>query len=276
MKATKPVTGAIIQARLGSSRLPGKVLLELIPGWTLIDVIVGRALRAKKVNSVIVATSDHPRDDAVATHCASKQIPCFRGSEEDVLDRMLQAAKYNRIERMIRLTGDNPLIDGVILDAMIEQMERDQLDYVATTMMGHSENWREERTFPRGISMELFTTVILEESERMACTSAERDAMTFNIYDHPDRFQLGAFHAEGAFAACCHPELRLTVDYVEDLELMRRVFTSLGRPDPTLFSTADAIRWIIEHPEVATMNAHLQHNIAHQAVALERSQDKRS
>jgi spore coat polysaccharide biosynthesis protein SpsF len=249
--------GAVIEARMASTRLPGKVLMEVMPGATLIDAIVARARLSRRLGGLVLATSVNPKDDAVARHCETKGIPVFRGSENDVLGRVLGAAKAQGFDRLVRLTGDNPLIDGRILDDLIGFFEDGGYDYVATTMMSQTPKWKVERTFPRGISMEVVTLGILTALEPGITDPLERESLTFHVYDHPERHKLGAFQATGKYAALNHPDIRLTVDTPEDLDLVRRVYAALGAKGPASFTTVDAVKYVADHPELLHINAHV-------------------
>lgn len=255
-------TGATVEARMGSSRLPGKVLVQVLPGWTLLDLVVARARRARRLDRVVVATSTNPGDDAIADHCRERGYDCHRGSESDVLARILGAARAFGFTRLVRLTGDNPLIDGRVIDALLDRLETENLDYLATTMMGHSENWPAERTFPRGVSMEALRLAALEAADRDATLPIARECPTFHIYDHPADFRIADMQAEGAFAAFRRPDLRLTVDTPQDLDLCRAVFARLGGGDPAAFGTDAAIALVAGDPALRALNVEVGHKIA--------------
>lgn len=261
-------SGAVIQCRMRSSRLPGKMLREILPGHTLLDVVVARAHAARRLDCVVVATSTHPADDVIAEHCRRRGYPLFRGSEEDVLGRMLGACTKYGIDVLVRLTGDNPFIDGRLIDDLLGLYREGGCDYACTTMMGHSTNWAEERTFPRGVSMEVVSVPVLMAVEPEVTEALDRDSVTFFIYDRPDRFRLGAFRAEGAYASWRHPELRLTVDAPEDFELARRVLAEVAGADPAGFSTGDAIALVASRDELRSLNAHVGHNVVSELKAM--------
>lgn len=255
-------TGAVIEARLSSSRLPGKVLTELMPGWAMIDIVVGRAQRATRLDGLVVATTVNPADDPLVAHLQTRGITVFRGSEADVMGRSLAAGQAAGFDVMVRLTGDNPLIDGHLLDDLLAFKADGGYDYVATTMMGHSRNWAAEREFPRGISAEAFDRATLEATAAATTDPAIREYTTFGIYDTVARWRLGAFPATGDYAGWKHPELRFTVDTPEDLELARRIFNHLGGTDPTAFGTVSAVALVAGDPALQAINANTPHNVA--------------
>lgn len=262
------VVGAVIQCRMRSSRLPGKMLREVMPGHTLLDVVVARARAARRLDRVVVATSTEAADDVIADHCRAKGYPLFRGSEDDVLGRMLGACRAHGIDVLVRLTGDNPFIDPRLIDDLVAACRAADGDYACTTMMGHSTRWAEERTFPRGVSMEVVSVPVLAAVEPEVSDPLDRDSVTFYVYDRPERFRLVAFRAEGPYAGWRHPELRLTVDAPEDFELARRVLAEVAGGDPAGFSTGDAIALVAARADLQALNAHVGHNVVSELKAL--------
>lgn len=256
--------GGVVECRMRSSRLPGKMLQEVMSGFTLLDAVVLRARKSRRLEKVVVATTVETSDDPIAAHCRERGYPLFRGSEDDVLARILAACDAHGIKVLSRLTGDNPFIDGKAIDDLITFWEAGAYDYACTTLMGHSANWAAERTFPRGVSMEVLRVELLKVVAPEIVLPLERQSPTFFIYDRPERFRLGAFLAEGAYAAWRHPELRMTVDTAEDLDLTRRLLAELAPGDPAGFSTGTAIALLAARPDLQAINAHVQHNIISQ------------
>jgi len=256
-----PKIGAIIEARMASKRLPGKVLTELLPGWPMIDVIVHRAQSAKCLSNVIVATTVNSADDSLFKHCKNNKVSVFRGSETDVMGRSLAAAKEFHFDWLVRLTGDNPLIEGQLIDDLVAFCIENSLDYAATTMMGHSDNWKAEREFPRGISVEIVRVKVLEAVAKETRGSPLREFTTFAVYDEPERWSIGAFPATGRYAEWKHPHLRFTVDTTEDLELVRHLFGNLSPNNPNNLETGEAIKLVAATPTLAAINASVSHNV---------------
>jgi spore coat polysaccharide biosynthesis protein SpsF len=254
--------GALIFARMGSQRLPGKTLREARPGWTLLDMVYARAKKARSLSLIGVATGDTKDNDAVEAHCNSKGYPCFRGSEEDVLGRGIAAARHFDLEDILWLTGDNPFIDGPLIDDAYAFYKAGGFDYVATTHMGHCDRWTAERTFPRGVSIQIMPRRVLEAVDSLARDSLDRENGTSAIYFHPELFKLGAFSAEGPYAPWRHPELRLTIDTPNDWALLEEVLTRLAPADPASFDSVQAISLLAGQPGLAALNADVQQRSA--------------
>ena len=193
--------GVIIQARMGSTRLPGKVL-KPIAGKVLLDHVLGRLSLLAYPVKVVVATSDLPQDDAIACHCQSRCVAVFRGSETDVLDRYYKCACENGFEHVARLTADNPFTDLEELHRLIEQHLTQHNDYT------HSFG-----SMPLGVGAEIFTFAALEKSvlEGHACN--HREHVNEYIQENPDMFRIGVLEIP---VVKCRQDLRLTVDTEDD------------------------------------------------------------
>jgi spore coat polysaccharide biosynthesis protein SpsF len=145
---------ALIQARMGSSRFPGKVLQDLA-GRPMLWHVVNRVRKAEKVDKVVVATTDRDVDDPVARFCAQEDVACFRGDEQDVLDRFYQAAKANHADVVVRITADCPLIDGAVIDKVLERFQRGDCDYACNII---------RYTYPDGLDAEVCSFAALERA----------------------------------------------------------------------------------------------------------------
>lgn len=228
---------ALIQGRMNSSRLPGKILMD-IEGRAMIERVYERAALAESVRQVVILTTTSPADDDVEALCRRNGWPCERGSEEDVLDRYYQAAARFQADPVLRLTGDCPLLDPVILDQCVRQFAKESADYV-------SYEWP-EATFPRGLDVEGARFSVLETAWREAREQPDREHVTRFIYQHPERFRLSGFsHRENL------SHLRWTVDAPEDLEFVRAIYRRL---EGKSFGWKDVLRLIEEEPELAEMN----------------------
>ena len=234
---------AIIQARMTSSRLPGKVMADLA-GRPLLDHVVKRAQRAHRLDLVTVATSDRPTDDVVACFCVERNIPYFRGSEEDVLDRYYQAARSFSAEVIVRLTADCPLLDPKVIDRVVRFFQAGDYDYVSIGI---------ERTYPEGLDTEVLRWSALERAWREACLKSEREHVTPYLWKQPALFRLGNVKHKQDLSC-----LRWTVDRPQDLEFVRRVYDYLG-PDPT-FGMEEVLALLRRHPELQTINAGIESN----------------
>lgn len=234
---------AIIQARLGSSRLPGKVLLNLA-GEPMLTRVIHRLRRAQRLDEVIVATTTEPRDDALATFCADQGIACSRGSENDVLDRYVQAARAAKADVVVRITSDCPLIDPQLVDEVVAHFltREPAADYVS--------NVAPIRTFPRGLDTEVIRLEALERAHREATDSASREHVTAYIYRHPEAFRLEGYHG-----AEDHSAHRWTVDTPEDFALVEKIYAHFGHD---AFSWKEALQLIEQNPEWSRLNAHIE------------------
>jgi len=231
---------AIVQARTGSTRLPGKVLLELA-GRPVLARVLERLGQCRKLDETVVATSNRENDDAIAKLCRELAIPCFRGSENDVLDRFYHAARIHKAGTIVRITADCPLLDPGLIDRMLIRFDdlAPPADYLSNTL---------ERTFPRGLDVEIFSLTALATAWRRAITPAEREHVTPYIYRHPERFRLAGFSGR--------PDLshhRWTLDTPEDYELISTIYKALDQPI-RLFTTEDIVEFLDEHPEVYALN----------------------
>lgn len=227
----------IIQARVGSSRLPGKVLKD-IDGKPMLMRVVNRVQRAELPDSVVVATSTEPGDDAVVELCNKNQIAVFRGSESDVLDRYYWAASRYAADLIVRITSDCPLIDPEVLDRTITTFLESQADYASNSLV---------RTYPRGLDVEVVARTSLEQAWREAKEGYERVHVTPFFYRNPDRFRCVNVAAERDYSNC-----RWTVDTSADLEFVRAVYARLA--DAAQFVWRDVIALLDREPTLADIN----------------------
>lgn len=234
-------TVAIIQARIGSTRLPGKVLLPLL-GEPVLAHVVRRVGRAARVDTTIVAATSSERDDAIAALGAAYGWMVVRGSEEDLLDRYLQAARASAADRVVRITSDCPLIDPAVIDEVIAGLDDGEVDYASNSL--------EPRTFPRGLDVEAMPLRTLERAGREDRDPASREHATPYIYRHPELFRLRAIR--NADDCSAH---RWTLDTPEDFELIRRIYDAAGRDD---FSWADALAIVEANPDWSALNRHVR------------------
>ncbi|MEN9558543.1 MAG: hypothetical protein RL141_912 [Candidatus Parcubacteria bacterium] len=244
MPAASPKVIAIIQARMGSARLPGKVLLRVC-GKTLLEHQLERVMRARLLHGIVVATSTEERDTPIAQTAQAAGVQVFRGSERDVLDRYVQAARVAEADVIVRLTADCPLMDPAIVDRVVEAFFTQGTDYVSNVR---------PPTFPDGMDVEVFTREALEVSGREACLPSEREHVTAFIATHPQQFTIG-----NVAQSVDQSAIRLTVDEPADWELVRQVFEVLY-PQHPLFSLADIIHLLTQKPELITLNSDIVRN----------------
>ncbi|MDE1919362.1 MAG: glycosyltransferase family protein [Patescibacteria group bacterium] len=232
-------TVAIIQARMGSTRLPGKILKPIL-GEPMLARMLERVKRAKKLDAVVVATTDMPEDDATAELARKCGVAVFRGSEKDVLDRFYRAAKEAGAEVVMRLTGDCPLMDPAIIDAVTAHFQeaRGAIDYCGTP-----------KNCPEGLDTEVFTFAALEEAAREAKLPSEREHVTPYIKNHPERFKSETWEeGEGD-----HSGMHWSVDTQADFDFVSNVFEQLYPKNPS-FSKDDILSLLVEHPELLEIN----------------------
>ena len=229
----------IVQARMTSTRLPGKVLTP-IAGRPMLAWILDRLASVRDDVRVAVATSTGAADDPVVDLCSEMRIPVVRGSEHDVLDRYHQAASQLKADPIIRITSDCPLIDPATSRAVLELWEREHPDYASNTL---------ERTFPRGLDTEVVSRSAIDAAWREATEPFEREHVTPFLYRRPERFRLANVandRDEGG--------RRWTVDTPEDLEFVRAVFEALAASGGSF--DAPAVRRLLrERPELERINA---------------------
>ncbi len=248
---------AIIQARLGSSRLPGKVLLP-IGGATMLERVVQRVRRARLVDQVVVATTIAAKDDALAAFCQAHDIAVFRGSEEDVLDRYYQAATAAGAGVVVRVTSDCPLIDPGAIDRVVALFGQGGHDYVAN-------NFR--YTYPQGLDTEAFSLAVLARAWREATLPAEREHVTPYLRSQA-RFRLGEVTHDPDLS---QRNLRWTVDEPADLEFMRAVYARLDGGGDGRFGLDDVLALLQREPALSSLNAGI---IRHEGYYLSLTKEK--
>jgi len=234
---------ATIEARMTSSRLPGKIMLPLC-GKPLLERLVERARQSRWLDDVVVATTTNPADDAVEQWARKAGVSIFRGSEEDVLLRVLEAAKAFRADVIVELTGDCPLLDPAIIDQLMDIYVSSDYDYVSNVL---------ERTYPRGLDTQVFSTAVLTQVDKITRDPADRENVSLYIYEHPERYKLSGLKAP---AELYGPNIRICVDRPEDYTVVKRIYGALYPKKPG-FDSYDIMRFLKENPDVARMNAHV-------------------
>lgn len=228
---------AIIQARMGSTRLPGKVLMDL-EGETVLARVVNRLRRTRLIDELLVATTDRPADDAIIEECRSLSVPVSRGDQDDVLDRYFRAAQTGRAEVVVRVTSDCPLIDPEITDKTIAAFLEERPDYASNALV---------RTYPRGLDTEVMSMAALGLAWQQARKPYERQHVTPYIYEHPTEFKLLAVTEDADYSS-----YRWTVDAPEDLELVRAIYARLK--DNPMFGWRDVLDLLGREPALADLN----------------------
>jgi spore coat polysaccharide biosynthesis protein SpsF len=236
----------IIQARMGSARLPGKVLMDL-GGRSVLARVVRRSMRAKSVTKTIVATTLESADDAIAAECQRLGVSCFRGLEDNVLDRYYYAALNHAADVIVRVTSDNPLVDPDLIDDTIETIFRAGADYA---------NNRSPRTYPQGLDVEAFTFAALQKAWHEATRAYEQEHVTPYFYEHPAKFHCTSIKGQFDYS-----HYRWTLDTHEDLQLIREIYARLENDDQ--FSWNKALALMESGPQLANINAHIVQKSLH-------------
>jgi spore coat polysaccharide biosynthesis protein SpsF len=240
------MNAAIITARMGSSRLPGKVMLDLA-GAPMLQRMVERVRRAELVDKVVVATTGHPADDIIADLCRRMGCGCFRGAEHDVMDRVLRAAQEAEAAEVVHLTGDCPFADAELIDATVAFFRANSFDYVGNNLNG---------TFPIGLDVRMFATQALRDAAARTSNPVDRVHVTYYLYMHPERYAVGGWDApQGMYAG-----YRLTVDEFADYRLALTVFRALSRQSAAFpsFSVSELMAFLKDNPAIAALNAHVR------------------
>jgi spore coat polysaccharide biosynthesis protein SpsF len=228
----------IAQARFGSSRLPGKVLYPLIDR-PMLGHVVDRLKAVQAADRVVVAIPDKPADDIVADWCEVLGVDVFRGSEDDVLGRYLQAARHFSADVVIRVCCDAPMLDPAVIDRAIELYleQRNSVDYLSNVRV---------RTFPRGQSVEVMNVSVLERMDRLADKPNQREHVTPYLLEHPNQFRVAEFRAERDWS-----HYNWTVDTADDLEFVRQVYQRLYRPGE-MFGMQEILNLLEADPDLAS------------------------
>ena len=230
-------TVAIIQARLGSTRLPGKVLSD-IAGRSMIARVIERADRIHGIGEVVVAIPDLAADDRLANAVTRLDRRVVRGPADDVLARYVLAMERAGAEAIVRITADCPVLSPSISSAVVAAFVSDPVDYASNTL---------KRTYPRGLDTEVFRAESLRQAADEATTPAEREHVTPFIWRRPERFRLRSVQA-----GIDRSSMRWTVDTEEDLALIRTIYAELGKDD---FDTDEILALIAMRPDLAAINA---------------------
>ena len=237
-------TAIIVQARMTSTRLPGKIMKEVM-GKPLLEYQVERIKRVKSKDEIVIATTRGDADRVIVDFCDRVSISCFRGSEQDVLSRYYEAAKAFNADVVVRLTSDCPLIDPSIVERVIRHYfdHSGDHDYVSNCLV---------RTYPRGMDTEVFPVRVLEEGFREASDPQDREHVTPFIYRQPQRYRLSnvAYHRD------CSSH-RWTVDTEEDFVLIKRILEALYPAKPE-FSAEDVLDLVERDPALSAINAHVE------------------
>jgi len=202
--------GLIIQARMGSSRLPGKVMMQIDGKNPLLYYAIKQNKVSKYGKNLVIATTTKPEDDIIEEYAKKNNIMIFRGSSENVLDRYYQCAKKFSFSIIVRLTGDNPFNDPTVIDAMIKKYQNNSFDFISTG--------GDSRYYPEGIGVEVFSFDILEDAWKNAILPSEKEHVTSYFYNNPQKFRCHFEKCEKNYSS-----FRWTVDREDDLQMVREI-----------------------------------------------------
>ncbi len=231
---------AIVQARMGSTRLPGKVLMD-IGGESVLARVVHRLKRASQIREIVIATSAEVKDGVIVRECERLAVSCFRGSEHDVLERYWRAAEQFRCDVVVRVTSDCPLIDPDVVDEVITAFIDKEADLACNDF---------PRTFPRGLDVEVLTIDALRRAREMSDQHYQREHVTPVIYERPEIFSVVSVQTKPDLS-----HLRWTLDTREDLALVRAIYSYFYNRDE--FGWQEVVELMRRRPELAAMNAHI-------------------
>jgi spore coat polysaccharide biosynthesis protein SpsF len=233
---------AIVQARMSSTRLPGKVLKK-IKGKFILDYVVDRLRMCKNLDNIVLATTTNKKDDKLQQYAIDKKIDYYSGSEEDVLSRYYYAAKEFRAYIIVRITSDCPLTDPEVVDKTIKKHIEDKADYTANTII---------RTFPRGLDVEVFNYEVLQYVFKNAKKEHQREHVTPYIRENPNKFKIVNIEQEDRLK---RPDIRITIDTEEDFILISKIIDSFNNIN---FKTKDIIDFLDKNPDLLKINKNIK------------------
>jgi spore coat polysaccharide biosynthesis protein SpsF len=246
MANLNPEINLTIQARMTSTRLPGKVLMSVV-GKPVLELMVERLKNVSSINNIIIATTTNIDDNPVEELANNLGIACYRGSEENVLSRVLEAAQKFKTDIIVQTTGDCPLIDSDIVENVIQTYLTNKSDYTSNIL---------ERTFPIGMDVQVFSRMVLEDVAERTTNPEDLEHVSSYIYKNPDLYSLYNITAP---QSQLDPRLRLTLDTIEDFNLIQIIFETLY-PHNNVFSLDNILAFLKEHPELRKINQLVPHN----------------
>lgn len=234
---------AIVQARMSSTRLPGKILKTVLHK-PLLQYQMERLQRCKTLDQIVIATTTNECDDTIVAFCQQHNIAFYRGSEHDVLARYYEAATLYEADVVVRITSDCPVIDPSVVDKVVHTyVENPTYDYLSNTLL---------RSYPRGMDTSLMPYKTLAAIHAVATDPADREHVTKYAYDRPQQFVVGNVANDVDYS-----EHRWTVDTIEDFEVVKILLEALY-PSNKNFTMNDMVRYVEEHPNVQAINAHIE------------------
>lgn len=233
---------ASIEARMGSTRLPGKVLMD-IEGQPALQRLITRLKKCRCLDDIVLATSTSPADDPLANWAKSLGLPCYRGSEDDVLQRVVDAQLMMNSDVVVEVTGDCPLLDSEIVDLGIETFLANDCDVVTNTRVA---------SYPQGADVQVFRTDALAYIAKNINDPAVREHVSLYFYENPSLYRVIHLIAPLEQRA---PNVRLQLDYAEDLKFLREVYRYLEFRHGPSFGVTKVLELLRKSPEIALINA---------------------
>ena len=245
----------IVEARMDSTRLPGKVMLPAV-GKPMLKLMIERLKNVDCASNIIIATTTKPIDDQIVKLVAEEGVLCYRGSEDDVLGRVLESAIYYGTDLIVEVTGDNPLSDPHVIAMVVDKyMELDkEIDFVSNDVGCYNDTAL--LTFPLGLNVKVFKASFLSKIEKKAKNPVDREHVVNYVLKNMEMFNVYNYEAVGV---CRRPELRFTMDYNEDYLLIKRVFEQFYF-DNKNFTAHDIIEFLDSNRAVKSLNEHCVQN----------------
>lgn len=234
---------AIIQARCGSTRFPNKVFAD-VNGKPLIWHVVNRLTYAKTINKIVIATTTNEKDDQIEAWCKENNVACFRGSEDDVLNRYYSASVANPSDVVVRITADDPFKEPAVIDAVVNKLINEGYDHVTNNF---------PPSWPEGLDCEAFTFTALEESEKTTHDSFEREHVTQYIYHNPDKFKIGNVASPTNLSS-----LRWTIDKEVDYEMVKAVYAHRDPANTGILLLDEILEILDKYPEIKQINSSVE------------------
>jgi spore coat polysaccharide biosynthesis protein SpsF len=240
----------VVEARMTSSRLPGKTMKQIM-GIPMLELLIERLKRAKTINDIVIATSNQPEDKVIEELAGKIRVNCYRGSLEDVLGRVIEATQYVNGDIIVEITGDCPLVDPDIIDHIVNTYLKSNADYVSNVL---------EATYPAGMDVQVFSLKILKEISEMTNNPEEREHCSWLIYKNPEKTKYKLLNVKGT-KDLFNPHLRLMVDYPQDFEFVSKIYENLYPTKPD-FNIYDILDLLIRKPELKKINEDLKIKVA--------------
>lgn len=235
---------ASIEARMTSTRLPGKILMPCV-GKPMLELLVERVKQSKYIEDIMIATTTNNTDD-MTVDCAKRLgIGYYRGSEEDVVGRVTEAMTEAKADIVVQLTGDCPLLDWNVIDQLIRLYMFNNFDYVSNTLI---------RSYPRGLDVQITSLKVLQESLHIARDLPQHEHVYLSVYENPDKFKLFNLIASSEL---CRPDLRWTLDTQDDFNFIDAIYNHFYKKNPA-FTSREIISYLEKYPEIVELNRDVQ------------------